>query len=388
MDLSIKGDIYTKGSWSGKGNIRYKKRYKYNGNLNINYSNIINSEIGFPDYNIKKDFFINWSHKQDPKSNPTFSFSANVNAGSSTFHKNNTFTTANNYLSNTFRSSINLSKSWDGKPFNISSSLEHNQNTQTHRVNLTIPNITFSVNKLYPFRTIGNQGTKNWYDNIGIRYTLNTKNQISTTDSLLFHNSTLQNFKSGMRHSIPISSSFKIFKYFTSTQSINITERWYVDQIEKNWNGTEIITDTINKFTRGGDYSISSSVNTKIYGVTQFKKGKITAFRHVITPNLSFTYNPSFTDEKYGFFKSVQTDSLGTEELYSVMQNGIYGSPRKNKSGNIRLGINNILGLKIRTKKDTSVQIQKITLIESLNINSFYNIFADSFNFSNIKSKY
>ena len=156
--------------------------------MNINYSNIINSEIGFPDYNIKKDFFINWSHKQDPKANPTFSFSANVNAGSSTFHKNNTFTSVNNYLSNTFRSSINLSKSWDGKPFNISSSLEHNQNTQTHRVNLTIPNITFSVNKLYPFRNIGNQGTKNWYDDIGIRYTLNTKNQISTTDSLLFHN--------------------------------------------------------------------------------------------------------------------------------------------------------------------------------------------------------
>ena len=195
IDLSIKGDVYTKGSWSSKGNIRYKKRYKYNGNLNFNYSNIINSEIGFPDYNTKKDFFINWSHNQDQKSNPTFRFSANVNAGSSTFHKNNTFTTANNYLSNTFRSSINLSKSWDGKPFNISSSLEHNQNTQTHRVNLTIPNITFSVNKLYPFRNIGNQGTKNWYDNIGIRYTLNTKNQISTSDSLLFHN-TLQNFKS------------------------------------------------------------------------------------------------------------------------------------------------------------------------------------------------
>ncbi len=384
MDLSIKGDIYTKGSWASKGNLRYKKRYKYNGNLNINYINTINSEIGFPDYNIKKDFFINWSHKQDPKANPTFSFSANVNAGSSTFHKNNTFTSANNYLSNTFRSSINLSKSWDGKPFNISSSLEHNQNTQTQRVNLTIPNITFSVNKLYPFRNIGNQGTKNWYDDIGIRYTLNTKNQISTTDSLLFHNSTLQNFKSGMRHSIPISSSFKIFKYFTSTQSININERWYVNQINKNWNGTEIITDTIYKFTRGGDYNISSSVNTKIYGMNQFKKGKIAALRHVITPNLSFTYNPSFADEKYGFFKSVQTDSLGTEELYSVMQNGIYGSPRKNKSGNIRLGINNILGLKIRTKKDTSTQIRKITLIESLNINSSYNIFADSFNFSNI----
>ena len=132
-----------------------------------------------------------------------------------------------------------------------------------------------------------------------------------------------------MRHSIPISSSFKIFKYFTSTQSININERWYVNQINKNWNGTEIITDTIYKFTRGGDYSISSSINTKIYGLTQFKKGKITALRHVITPNLSFTYNPSFADEKYGFFKSVQTDSLGTEELYSVIKWNIRKSKKE-----------------------------------------------------------
>ena len=384
MDLALKGDIYTKGSWSLKGDFRYKKRYKFNGFLKMNYGNIITSEIGFPDYKIQKDFFINWSHKQDPKANPSFNFSANVNAGTSTFHKNNSFTSANNYLKNTFRSSINISKSWEGKPFNLSSNLEHNQNNQTHKVNVTLPNVTFSVNKLHPFRNIGNKGTKNWYDNIGIRYTLNTKNQLSTTDSLLFHRSTLQNFATGMRHSIPISSSFKLFKYFTATQSINISERWYLKQIEKNWNGSEVHTDTLNKFTRGGEYNISSSINTKIYGMAQFKKGKIAAFRHVLTPNLSFTYNPSFADEKYGFYKSVQVDSNGTIEQYSVMENGIYGSPRKNKSGNIRLGINNILGMKIRSKRDTTEKINKITLIESLNINSSYNIFADSFNFSNI----
>tara|TARA_B100001540_G_C15811349_1_gene644683 strand:+ start:111 stop:1250 length:1140 start_codon:yes stop_codon:yes gene_type:complete len=187
-----------------------------------------------------------------------------------------------------------------------------------------------------------------------------------------------------MRHSIPISSSFKLFKYFTATQSINISERWYLKQIDKYWDGTEVNTDTLNKFTRGGEYNISSSINTKIYGMAQFKKGKIAAFRHVLTPNFSFTYNPSFVDEKYGFYKSVQVDSTGEMVQYSVMENGIYGSPRKNKSGNIRLGINNILGMKIRSKNDTTEKIKKITLIESLNINSSYNIFADSFHFSNI----
>ena len=384
MDLSIKGDIYTKGSWNAKSNLRYKKRYKYNGNLNLSYGNIINSEIGFPDYSVKNDFFVRWTHRQDPKADPTVTFSANVNAGSSTYHKNNTFTTTNDYLTNTFTSSVSLSKRWEGTPFNISSSLNHNQNTQTHKINLTLPDVSFSMNKIYPFKNIGNKGTKNWYDNIGIRYNLNTKNQISTEDSLLFHRSTLQDFNTGMRHNIPISSSFKLMKYFTATQSINISERWYLNQIEKQWNGTDLITDTINKFTRGGDYNFSSSINTKIYGISQFKTGKIAAFRHVITPNLSFTYNPSFEDEKYGFYKTVQSDSLGNTQTYSVMENGIYGSPRKNESGNISFSLGNIFGMKIRNKKDSTEKTNKIKLIESMNINSSYNIFADSFNFSNV----
>ena len=383
-DLTLKADIYTKGSWSSKNNFRYKKRYKYNGSLNLNYGNIITSEFGFPNYVIKKDFFVRWSHKQDPKADPLVSFSANVNAGSSTYHKNNTFTNSTDYLSNTFTSNVNWSKRFEGTPFNLSANLSHNQNTQTHKVNLTLPDISLSMNKIYPFKSLGNKGSKNWYDNIGMRYSMNSKNQISTTDSLLFHNSTLQNFNSGMRHNIPINSSFKILKYFTFNQSINLSERWYINQVEKKWNGTEVITDTLNKFTRASEYNLISSINTKIYGVSQFKKGKIAAFRHVMTPNLSFTYNPGFSDKKFGFYKSVQIDSLGNTDIYSIMQNGIYGTPRKNESGNINFSLGNIFGIKVRSKKDTVEELTKVKLIESLNFSSSYNLFADSFNFNYI----
>jgi len=383
-DLTLKADIYTKGSWSAKNNFRYKKRYKYNGSLNLNYGNIITSEVGFPNYGIKKDFFVRWSHKQDPKADPSVSFSANVNAGSSTYHKNNTFTNSTDYLSNTFTSTINWSKRFEGTPFNLSANLGHNQNTQTHKVNLTLPDISLSMSKIYPFKSLVNKGSKNWYDNIGMRYSMNSKNQISTTDSLLFHNSTLQNFNSGMRHNIPINASFKILKYFTFNQSINLSERWYINQVEKTWNGTEVITDTLNKFTRGSEYNLISSINTKIYGVSQFKKGKIAAFRHVMTPNLSFTYNPGFSDEKFGFYKSVQVDSLGNTDIYSIMQNGIYGTPRKNESGNISFSLGNIFGIKVRSKKDTVEELTKVKLIESLNFSSSYNLFADSFNFNYI----
>ncbi len=175
MDLTIRGDVYTKGSWATRSLFRYKKRYKYNGNLNLNYGRMINSEKDMPDYSIKKDFFIRWTHKQDPKSNPSMQFSANVNAGSSTYHKNNSYN-ANDYLSNTFQSSINLHKKWEGTPFTLSTNLRHSQNTNNQIVNLTLPSVTFSINRIFPFRNKRITSSK-WYDKIGLSYTMNTKNK-------------------------------------------------------------------------------------------------------------------------------------------------------------------------------------------------------------------
>ncbi len=383
MDLSVKGDIYTKGSWATRSFFRYKKRYKYNGNFNLSYGRIINSEIELPDYSIKKDFFIRWSHKQDPKANPSLLFSANVNAGSSTYHRNNSYN-ANDYLSNTFQSSVSLNKKWEGTPFNLSTNLRHNQNTTTKKVNLTLPEITFSMNRIFPFKNMGKSAKKHWYDKIGISYNLNTKNTISTTDSLLFTKDSFSKFRNGMKHSIPISTSIKVLKHFTLSPKFSLSERWYLSQIEKRWDGNTIITDTLHKFTRAHDYSISTSLNTKLYGIAQFKKGKIAAFRHVLTPNVSLTFRPDFSKEKFGYYKSVQSDTLGNLQTYSIMQNGIYGSPGQNRQGNINFSLGNLFDMKIRSKKDTTETLKKVTILQSMGISSGYNIFADSLNFSTI----
>ncbi len=382
IDLTIRGDVYTKGSWATRSFLRYKKRYKYNGNLNLNYGRMINSEKDMPDYSIKKDFFFRWTHKQDPKSNPSMQFSANVNAGSSTYHKNNSYN-ANDYLSNTFQSSINLNKKWEGTPFTLSTNLRHSQNTNNQIVNLTLPSVTLNMNRLFPFKNKRVSSSK-WYDKIGLSYTMNTKNEISIADSLLFKKNALSQFKNGIKHSIPISTSVKLFKHFTLSPRINVTERWYFSQIKKNWNGSAIITDTLNKFTRAHDYSISASLNTRLYGIHEFKKGKIAAFRHVFTPNVSFAYRPDFSKENYGYYKSVQYDTLGNMKSYSIMQNGIYGSPGTSESGNINFSLGNLFDMKIRNKKNTSETLKKVTILQSLSIVSSYNIFADSLKLSTL----
>lgn len=386
IDLTLKSDVYTQGSWNIKSNLRYKNRYKYNGNLNLSYGNMKNSYVGFPDYSEKKDFHIKWSHRQDAKANPSINFTANVDAGSSTYHRNNSYN-ANDYLKNTMSSNINLTKSWgDGFFNNLNLSLRHSQNTSNNNISLTLPNVSLNSRRIYPLKLIGNQLKTQWYDKISIKYAMNAKNTISTKDSLLFSRNTISEFKNGMRHNIPISTSIKIFKYFNLNPSFNLTERWYFNQIQKNWNNSDsmLVTDTLNIFTRGHDYSFSTGLNTKIYGLAEFRKGKIAGIRHVITPNLSFRYNPDFTEEKYGYYKTVQRNTEGDTEMYSIMQNGIYGSPSKNKSGNIHFGLGNMLEMKIRNKKDTVERFKKIKIIESLGISSSYNIFADSLSLSNI----
>ena len=383
-DLSIKGDIYSKGSWGLKSLFRYKQRYKYSGNFDLSYGNIINSEKGFPDYSVKKDFFVRWNHKQDAKANPTLQFSANINAGSSTYHRNNTFN-SNEYLSNTFQSSVNLSKRWEGKPFSLSANLRHNQNTQTKIINLSLPDISFNMNRIFPFKNLGKKGKESWFHKIGVSYSSNLRNDLSIADSLLFSKESIKSFRNGIRHSIPISTSVKVLKYFTFSPRINYTERWYTNQISKSFNSLDstIITDTLNKFTRAGEYNITAGLNTKIYGLVQFKKGKIKAIRHVITPNLSFSYKPDFSNSQYGYYKSVQSSTGYTEE-YSIMQNGIFGSPSKGKQGNIILNISNILEAKLNSKKDTIKSTKKIKIFENLNVGSSYNIFADSLNLNDI----
>ena len=384
MDLSLKSDIYTQGSWNIKSLLRYKNRYKYNGSFQLSYANMKNSYFGFPDYSNQKDFHIKWSHKQDPKSNPLLNFSANIEAGSSTYYRNNSYD-ANDYLKNSMSSNINLSKTWNNGFFkNLNISLRHNQNTANNNISLTLPDISLNSKRIYPFKLIGSSGKNDWFDKISIKYSMNSKNTISTLDSLLFTKNSISNFRNGMKHYIPISTSIRILKYFNLNSSFNLTERWYLNQINKKWENNSLKIDTINKFTRGNDYNLSTGINTKIYGQIKLKNKNIKGIRHVISPSINFIFKPDFSDEKYGYYKSIQINENGDTEKYSIMNNGIYGSPSNTKSGNINLSIDNLLEMKVKNNKDTNENIKKIKLIENIGISSYYNIFADSLKISNI----
>lgn len=385
IDLALTGDIYSQGSWGVQTYTRYANRYHYTGNLSLSYSEIKTSEPELPDYNVAKDFFIRWSHAQDPKARPNSVFTGSVNAGSSTYYKNN-ISSENNYLTNTFQSSVAYSKAWAGKPYNFSASLSHNQNTQTRDISLSLPQANFSVNRFYPFKKKVTVGTERWFEKTGISYQVNLQNQIQTKDSLLFTSESWEQFRNGMQHTIPISTSLKFLKFFTLTPSFNYTERWYVQTIEKHYSPVEdmVITDTIHGFKAARDFSAAASLNTRIYGLVQFKNSKIAAIRHVMSPTISYSYRPDYSDPAWNYYKTVQVDSQGTEAKYSIFETGVFGGPGQGKMGLISLGLDNNLEMKVKKVTDTSEVINKVKIFESLSFGSSYNIAADSLRWSNI----
>ncbi|MEG0499523.1 MAG: putative LPS assembly protein LptD [Rikenellaceae bacterium] len=385
LDATIRGGIYTQGSWELSLMSSYRKRYKFNGNIGINYSKDIIGEKGSKDYQNINNYRINWSHTQDPKFLPSSTFSASVNFSSSTYNKLNG--NIEDYITAQTNSSISYSKNWVGKPLSLSTNLQHSQNNRDSTVSLSMPNVVFNVSKIYPFKRRNAVGKQRWYEKIGMSYTGTFNNSVNTKQNLLFKKEMFDNMKYGFNHQIPINTSFTVLKYLNITPGVNYQERWYFNKINKEWDPNKkqvVISDTTGGFYRVYNYSASLSLQTILYGMYQFKgDGAIKAIRHMMTPSISFSYAPNFGAPKFGYYKEVQSSEAGAITTYSPFEQGIYGVPGNGQSASLSFSLSNTLEMKVRSKRDTS-GVAKIKLLESLNFGSGYNFLADSMNLSPI----
>ena len=384
VDLALRGDIYANGSLGIKTNSSYNYRYKYNGNFNLSYSHIIEGDRELPNSSASDVFFVQWQHTQDPKANPNSRFSANVNAGSSSFNKFNGNVTGS-YLSNTFQSNIAYSKVFTGTPFNFSANARHSQNTITKKVDLSLPEIALTMNRIYPFKNNTRIGNR-WYDKIGISATANARNEINTYDSLLFTNSVLQKMRNGVKLAIPIGTSLNILKYFTFSPAISAGSSIYRQTILKNYEieSNKIITDTINAIKMANEFSLSAGLNTRLYGNYFFRTKRLKQIRHIAIPTLSASYRPDFSESQYGYYKNVQIDSTGKTMQYSRFANGIFGSPAAGQSGVLTFGLNNTIEAKIKQMYDSGAVNKKVSLIDNFNASISHNVAAKNYKWSNI----
>lgn len=387
MDMQFLGDIYSRGSWALKQITRYKKRYHYNGNTNISFSQFRQGDKDFPDFSKSNEFFVRWTHNQDPKAKPGSRFTANVNFGTQTNFQNNFNTYSQDYLSSTFQSNVSYTRTWAGTPFSLSTNLRHNQNRVSKIITLTTPELAFNVNRFFPFGSIRkNQvGEKKWYENIGITLATNARNDITAGDSLYSLNNfnhLINNFsRNGIKHTASIGSTLKLFgQKFTLNPSINLTERWYLQELSKTFVGSALQTDTLNTFSRNLEYSYNASLTTRLFGMYSTRKSGGPKLRHIITPSINMSYKPDFNSSK-----TVQSDTSGNTITYSPYDLGVYGRPSAGQSGTVGLALINSLELKKRSHKDTVTGFVKIPIIENFQFNANYDLIKDSLNLSNIQ---
>ncbi|MFT4576354.1 MAG: lipopolysaccharide assembly outer membrane protein LptD (OstA) [Polaribacter sp.] len=384
LDISLMGDVYTNGSWGFRVESSYVARYKFNGNFSLRFENLIKSVKGFDDYSKSTNFNLRWSHSQDSKSNPNARFSASVNLGSSKYFRESLNEVNNSdFLTNTLSSSVSYYRKFVGTPFNLNATATHSQNTNTQAITMTLPSLQVNMDRIYPFAGKGGI-KKNALQKIGLNYSMKGDYRINTTDSLFFKPEMFETAKAGVQHTASANTNMKVLKYFTLSPSANFKEIWNWDYTNRLYNPTTgtVTKETVKEFKSFREYSAGLSLSTNIYGVFNFKKGKIKSIRHTIRPSISYGYRPDFAN-KYN--QQVQQSVDPTDILtYSPFEDGIYGRPGSGLSNSIGFSINNVLEAKIASKDSTNVEDEKITLLNNLNFSTSYNIAADSLRWSPI----
>jgi LPS-assembly protein len=379
-DVTVRGNIYSYGGWTANITPTYRKRYRYNGSFNLAIQHTKIAFKGDPDYSLTKTFSINWNHSVDQRARPGTSFSANVNASSTRFNQLVPNNAIRNITNQQF-SSISFAKQWQGKPYSLQLSANHNQNNFNHLINLTIPDGSFTVTTLYPFQKKDIVGSPKWYEKIGVGYTGVARNQLAFYDTAHVNFSKIiDTMQWGARHSFPISLQLPpIAGSLFLSPSISYEESWATNRLIRKYNDTlkRIDTATNSKglfIDRHMNFGVG--FNTNVYGTYRFKNSRIIAIRHVIRPTFGMSYTPNMSSR---FYDVIRVDSAGHKQVFSQLQNNLFPGYGYGRFGGMNFAVDNNLEMKVHSKKDTGeASIKKIRLIDGFGFNSGYNFLSDS----------
>lgn len=397
MDVKALGEIYTKGSWGLSAETNYRKRYRYNGNFYISFLRTVDGEKNMPDYAVTKSLKVQWTHSKDAKASPNTTFSARVNFASENYERSNLESMYNPlaYTQSTRASSVSFSHTFPSIGLNIAGSSNLTQSLRDSSVSMTLPDLSISLNRFYPFRRKHQAGKERWYEKISMSYTGSLSNSINTKEDKLFKSNLVKDWRNGMQHRIPIDATFQVFKYINISPQFSLRDIMYTNRVMRSWDETtqEEVADTTYGFYNLYDWSLGVSANTTLYGFYKpWRKlfgDKIIAVRHVFKPSVSFSYAPDFTSSHYGYQRTyVKTDANGevSTVTYSPYSGGIYSYPSGTKQGMITMSVSNNVEMKVKSDRDTTGE-RKISIIDEFYGALSYNMAAETRPWSNLNTR-
>jgi len=407
IDLQLTGDIYTRGTFGLHANSRYRKRYKYSGSFSLDFANQRVETSGSTRILNNQSFGVRWSHSQDATAHPTNKFGGSINLQTNNY-QSQVENDAASVFQNNLSSNLTFNKIFPGKPYTMSASFNHSQNSQSRKVDVSFPNLNFNLRRVNPFKGKRKAGKpEQWYEKIGVTYSGNAQNKFSATDTTLFTRQTLDDAKFGVKHTVKVDASgFRFFKYFNFSTGASYDEIWNFKTIQKQFDPTPVVDTiwinleqkifsldtvsygTVDDNTKYGfkplrTFSANANVRTEIFGLLQFKKGWLRGIRHVVKPNIGLSYRPDFTTDFWDYFEEVQQSTLQDVETlrYSIFDGGLYGTaPTGGQQMNLTYSISNLIEGKYYTKKDST--FNKFKVLDNINISGNYNLAADSMGWS------
>lgn len=392
-DLALTGEVYTKGSWGLAARSTYRKRYKFSGSFNMSFLTTITGDKGSPDYMKQKNFRIAWTHSQDSKANPKMTFSSSVNFATSGYSRNDLNSYYNeSFTENTKNSTVNLSYRFSSK-FQMSTTASLAQRTQDSTLSVSFPNFTLSLSQIAPFKRKRTVGAERWYEKIKMSYTGSFQNSLTAKQNEFFKKSLVKDWANGMRHSVPVSATFSLFQYINVSPSISMNDRMYTRKISRSWDpaASAEVQDTTYNFYNVFDFNASVSLDTKIYGFfkpMKFLGDKVQMIRHVMSPSISFSGSPDFSQPGWGYYGTynyVDQQGRALQRKYSYFGSNIFGSVGQGKTGMVSMSLSNNVEMKVKSDQD-STGVKKISLIENFTISQSYNFAADSLRWSNVNT--
>lgn len=415
VDLEVTGEIYTKGTWSVNARSNYRKRYKFNGNFSLSYRNDVRGEKDMPNYSAAKNFSVKWTHTQDSKANPYCNFSASVDFGTSGYNRSNINAYYNPNLTsqNTKSSRINYTQRFPDSPWSISATASITQRTKDSTMTLELPTLTWSMGTIHPFKRKKAVGKEKWFEKITLSYNGAGKIGVQNIkEDKILHSDFLRDWQTGLKHTANMSASFTVLKYLNISPTLSMNDRMYFQRINSLWDDDiqALHNDTTYGFYNVFDFRVGVSMSTKLYGFYTpikklFPKGKVEAFRHVLTPSIGFNYNPDFGKSFWKYYgeydqpvytgeldesgrKIQKVDDMGNpifqHQVYSRFPNATYGTASRGASGSLNFSLQNNIEMKLRNEKDTTGKepFKVYSLIDNFGISGGYNFIADSMNWN------
>jgi len=380
-DLNLTADYYTRGSYALDSRFRYVKRYTFSGNIEGSYKDFSQGEKSDADYSNKIDWRFRWNHNQTIT--PTLRLDANLEFMSSDYLTKNV-ANINDALRNEIQSNATLSKTWEASGNSMSINYSRRQVIETNNIYEVLPSIRFSLAQSYPFRSSSSTENREWYENFGYSYNGAFQNNRNKVDGDL-------SIRGGFKHNVTLNLTPKV-GYISLTPRFSYQELWYNKKIEQysveSSKGTDsVITKDVHEinFVRTFDTGISAS--TKFFGIFNSPIPGIQAFRHTVTPSITYSYHPDFSDLGWGYYDTYSSVS-GAQVKYSKFQKEIFGGAGSQQSSSLSFNVGNVFEMKTTSDPtDTTSKEEKYQLL-NLNLGMGYNFAADSLKFSDLRLSY